>query len=47
MQAVNAYAAARGIPEITLETGWRSGDHAARIRAHVDLTLALTRELAN
>lgn len=46
MQAVNAFAAARGIPEITLETGWRGGDPAARVRAHVDLTLALARELS-
>lgn len=46
MQAVNAFAAARGIPEITLETGWRSTEHAERVRAHVDLTLALAQELA-
>jgi predicted deacylase len=46
MQAVNAFAAARGIPEVTLETGWRSGDGATRIRAHVELVLALSRELA-
>ena len=46
MQAVNAFAAARGIPEITLETGWRSTDVAARVRAHVDLALALGGELA-
>lgn len=46
MQAVNAFAAARGIPEITLETGWRNADGDARIRAHVNLTLALASELA-
>lgn len=46
MQAVNAFAAARGIPELTLESGWRSPDRAARVRAHVDLTLALRQELA-
>lgn len=46
MQAVNAYAAAKGIPEVTLESGWRSEDRAARIRAHVDITLALAEELA-
>ena len=45
MQAVNAYAAARGIPEITLESSWRSHDRPARVRAHVDLTLALVDEL--
>ena len=46
MQAVNAYVATLGIPEITLESSWRSTDHAARVRAHVDLTLALRDELA-
>ena len=46
MQAVNAFAAARGIPEVTLETGWRSDNAAARTRAHVELVLALARELA-
>jgi hypothetical protein len=47
MMAVNAYAAGRGIPEITLESGWRSPDRDARVRAHVDLVLALREELAN
>ncbi|HVT76042.1 MAG TPA: succinylglutamate desuccinylase/aspartoacylase family protein [Acidimicrobiales bacterium] len=46
MQAVNAFAAARGLPEITLETGWRGSDGAARVRAHVDLFVALCRELS-
>jgi hypothetical protein len=46
MMAVNAYAAGRGVPEVTLESSWRSTDHAARVRAHVDLTLALQDELA-
>jgi hypothetical protein len=46
MRAVNEFAAARGIPEITLESGWRSDDRDARVRAHVDLTLALVAELA-
>lgn len=45
MQAVNAFAAARGIPEVTLETGWRSDDAAGRVRAHVELVVALVREL--
>jgi predicted deacylase len=45
-QAVNEFAAARGIPEITLESGWRSTDATARLRAHVDLALALRQELA-
>jgi hypothetical protein len=46
MQAVNAYAAKLGIPELTLESGWRSPDRDARVRAHVDLTLALAADLA-
>jgi len=46
MMAVNGYAAQQGIPEITLESSWRSPDHAARVRAHVDLVLALRDELA-
>lgn len=45
-QAVNAFAAARGIPELTLETGWRASDGEARVRAHIDLALALQAELA-
>ena len=47
MMAVNAYAARRGVPEVTLESSWRSTDHAARVRAHVDLALALRSELAH
>jgi hypothetical protein len=46
MRAVNEFAAARGVPEITLESSWRGADRAARVRAHVDLTLALADELA-
>jgi hypothetical protein len=46
MRAVSEFAAARGLPEITLESSWRSTDRAARLRAHVDLTLALLGELA-
>jgi hypothetical protein len=46
MMAVNEHAARRNVPEVTLETSWRSADHAERVRAHVDLTLALRAELA-
>jgi hypothetical protein len=46
MMAVNEYAARRGVPEVTLESSWRSPDHVARVRAHVDLVLALRDELA-
>ena len=45
-QAVNGFAATRGIPEITLESGWRSTNAEARIRAHVDLAISLAAELA-
>ena len=45
MRAVSEFAAARGLPEITLESSWRSDDRAARVRAHVDLALALSAEL--
>lgn len=45
MMAANEYAARRGIPELTLESSWRSPDRAARVRAHVDLTLAVIEEL--
>jgi hypothetical protein len=46
MAAVNEFAARRGLPELTLESGWRSPDRAARVRAHVDLALALGADLA-
>lgn len=46
MRAVNEFAAARGVPEVTLESSWRSTDHDARIRAHIDLALAVCAELA-
>jgi hypothetical protein len=45
MRAVSEFAAARGLPEITLESSWRSTDRAARVRAHVDLAFALSEEL--
>lgn len=46
MMAANEYAARRGIPELTLESSWRSTDRTARVRAHVDLCLAVLGELA-
>jgi hypothetical protein len=46
MMAVNEYASRRGIPEITLESSWRSPDRAFRVQGHVDLVLALAQELA-
>lgn len=45
MMASNAFSAARGVPELTLESSWRSPDRAARVRAHVDLCLAVLKEL--
>lgn len=46
MMAVNEFAARHGIPEVTLESSWRSDDRAFRVQGHVDLVLALTDELA-
>lgn len=46
MMAVNEWASRQGIPEVTLESSWRSTDHGARVRAHVDLALGLRDELA-
>ena len=46
MMAVNEYASRRGIPEVTLESSWRSEDRASRVQGHVDLVLALAGELA-
>lgn len=46
MMATNAYSGRRGIPELTLESSWRSADRAARLRAHVELCLAVCAELA-
>ncbi len=46
MMATNVYAADRGVPEITLESSWRTSDRGTRTRAHVDLVMALARELA-
>lgn len=46
MRATNAYCETLGIPELTLESSWRETDEATRIRPHVDLCLALLRELA-
>ncbi len=47
MMAVNEWASRRGVPEVTLESSWRSPDRAARVRAHVDLVLAVQRELSS
>jgi len=46
MKASGAWCEDRGIPEITLESSWHATDREARIRAHVDLVLALGVELA-
>ena len=35
-----------GVPEITLESSWRQHDPDARVRPHIDLVRAVTRELA-
>lgn len=46
MMPTGEYAARRGVPELTLESGWRSSDRDARVRPHVDLVLAVAHELA-
>jgi len=46
MMATTTFSGLRGIAELTLESSWRSNDHAARVRAHVDLCVALVGELA-
>lgn len=46
MMATGMYADARRIPELTLESSWRLPSKQARVRAHVELVLALARELA-
>lgn len=46
MMASNAYAGRRGVPELTLESSWKSTDRAARVRAHVDLCLLVCEELS-
>lgn len=45
MMPTSEYAARRGLPELTLESGWRSSDRDARVRPHVDLVLAVAREM--
>jgi hypothetical protein len=45
MMATGMYADARRVPELTLESSWRLPSREARVRAHVELVLALAREL--
>lgn len=46
MKTSIAYAEDRGVPEVLLESSWRLADEAARVRAHVDLVVAVARTLA-
>lgn len=46
MMATGMYADGRGVPEITIESSWRAPDPEERVRAHVDLVLAVAAELA-
>lgn len=46
MQATQGYASRLGIPEITLESSWRSRDRAARLDAHVAMVLAVLDEVS-
>jgi hypothetical protein len=45
MKASIAYSEGRGVPEIVLESSWRSPDEAARVRPHVDLVAAVADRL--
>jgi hypothetical protein len=45
MKATIVWTGDRGIPELVLESSWRDPDEAVRVRAHVDLVLAVAREL--
>lgn len=45
MRACNGYCEGLGIPELTIESSWRGTDPAVRIRPHVDLVMAVCREL--
>lgn len=46
MMAANGYCAERGIAELTLESSWKGTDREARVRAHVELCMAVVRTLA-
>lgn len=46
IQATQGYASRLGIPELTLESSWRSRDHAARMAAHVAMVLAVVDEVS-
>lgn len=46
MRATIGFTELRGTPELVLESSWRNEDRDARVRPHVDLCLAVARELA-
>ncbi len=46
MKSTGMWCNDHAVPEVTLESSWRSRDRAARVRAHVDLVDAVARELA-
>ena len=46
MKATIAYSEDRGIPEIVLESSWRTADEAARVRPHVDLVAAVAARIS-
>lgn len=45
MKATIAYSEDRRIPEIVLESSWRTADEAARVRPHVDVVAAVAQRL--
>lgn len=46
MRATITYSELRGVPELVLESSWRGTDRATRVRPHVELCMAVARELA-
>lgn len=46
MMATGMWANELGVPEITIESSWRSSERDARVLGHVELVMALARELA-
>jgi hypothetical protein len=45
MKTSIGYAEDRGIPELVLESSWRLADEGARVRAHIDLVMAVALHL--
>lgn len=46
MKPMGMWANDHGVPEITIESSWRQPDRDARVRPHVDVVRAVSRELS-